>query len=68
MTPAAHMDALAPPPNPHLALLKLVRACPDGGEPGCGCDGRRSCRRLGRDVALSECLECVQADGGPRDG
>lgn len=48
------------PLNRHLATLRLVRECPEAGPPGCGCDARRACRRLGRDVAPSECHACAR--------
>jgi hypothetical protein len=57
-----------PEPNPHMALLKLVRECPRGGPASCGCNAVRRCSALGRDVAMSECLECAKAGSKPGVG
>lgn len=51
-----------PAPNPHMALILRARECPRAGPASCGCDAVRRCDRLHRDVAMSECLECVKAD------
>lgn len=40
------------------ALLAAIRSCPDAGPASCGCSPMRRCARLGRDVALRECLSC----------